>query len=91
MYAIYVVYLHSLAEREQDLSETGFMTAVNLSSILHLVCFWVVISWLPFTLELIHGHAKCQLIDLWIYLSFNNLITGHNGMLCHALGPSGGK
>ena len=29
-----VVFLHSLAEREQDLSETGYMTAVNLSSIL---------------------------------------------------------
>ena len=36
MHAIYVLYLHSLAEREQDRSETGFMTAVNLSSILFL-------------------------------------------------------
>ena len=43
--------------------------------------FWVVISWLPFTFELIHEYAKWLIHKLvhpiWLSIRLNNLIAGH--------------
>ena len=43
--------------------------------------FWVVISWLLFTLKLIHDHAKWSIHELihhvWLSITLNNLIARH--------------
>ena len=50
-----------------------------------LFCFWVVISRLPFTLELIHDDAKWsirELIhDVWLSIRLKNLIPGHKTLI----------
>ena len=46
-----------------------------------LLHFWVVIPWVPFTLELIHDYAKWWIhkwiLNIWLSKRLNNLIAGH--------------
>ena len=57
------------------------MVQIPLGKNLFLFCFWAVISWLLFILELIHDCAKWSIHGLihhvWLSIRLNYLIAGH--------------
>ena len=65
---------------EQILDLGGQPGLISVGSKKFLFHFWVVFSWLPFHLELVHGYAKWlirELIHVWLSIRLNGLIARH--------------